>query len=190
MTPPPASSSKPAAARPRRKALLAAVIALPLLALAAKVVFQRTKPDVSGTALAVAQSQPADGTVDLTFKSLEFDPGPAFTGVHVTSNMAVKIPPEILALDGKYVRITGFLVPILNVSGRIREFFIMGSQNSCCFGKPPRLFDFIDAKMPQGADATYTSDPVVFEGVLHVRKTPAEDEWIPLFTMDCADVYR
>ena len=82
---------------------------------------------------------------------------------------AVKLPPGILALDGKRVRITGFLVPILNAGGRIREFFIMSSQSSCCFGTAPRLFDFIDATMPEGTDIKDLGDPVVFEGVLHVR---------------------
>ena len=61
---------------------------------------------------------------------------------------------------------------------------------TCCFGTAPRLFDFIDAKLPEGTDLKDLDIPAVFEGVLHVRKTPAEDEWIPLFTMDCADVYR
>ena len=86
--------------------------------------------------------------------------------------------------------VAAVLVPILNASGRIREFFIMSSQSSCCFGTAPRLFDFIDATMPEGTDIKDLGDPVVFEGVLHVRRTPAEDEWIPLFTMDAEAVYR
>ena len=66
----------------------------------------------------------------------------------------------------------------------------MSSQSSCCFGLAPRLFDFISAKMPVGPDTSSIDVPAVFEGTLHVRKTPAEDEWIPIFTMDCTDVYR
>jgi hypothetical protein len=181
----------PAASGLRRVAALAATgLLLGLVVLGGLAVFRRPPTSATKATAGAAASQPVDDTIDLTFKKLEFDPGPKFAGVHLTSNMEVKLPPEILALDGKRVRITGFLVPILNVGGHIREFFITASQSSCCFGTAPRLFDFIDAAMPQGTDAKYTGDPAVFEGVLHVRKTPAEDEWIPLFTMDAEYVYR
>jgi hypothetical protein len=188
---PDSAPARPGATRSRRPAaLVTAGILLGLVALGAVTVIRRTRPIEAGPTAAAAASQPEDGTIDLTFKKLEFDPGEKFAGVHVTSNMAVKLPPGILALDGKRVRITGFLVPILNAGGRIREFFIMSSQSSCCFGTAPRLFDFIDATMPEGTDIKDLGDPVVFEGVLHVRRTPAEDEWIPLFTMDAEAVYR
>jgi hypothetical protein len=168
--------------------LVAVLLLLPLAGLAAWVVTRETGQP--GARIATAASAVADDTVDLSFKALEFDPGPEWAGKHVTAKDPVKLPPNILALDGKRVRITGFLVPVLNVNGHIREFFITSSPSSCCFGVAPRVFDFIMAKMPDGTDAAYIGDPAVFEGVLHVRKPPAEDEWIPIFTMDATDVYR
>ena len=175
-----------------RKALVAVLLLLPLAGLAAWVGTRETgRPGQPGTKTSTAAAgAEADDTVELSFKALEFDPGPAWAGKHVTAKDPVKLPPNILALDGKRVRITGFIVPVLNVGGHIREFFIMSSQSSCCFGVAPRLFDFISAKMPVGPDTSSLDEPAVFEGTLHVRKTPAEDEWIPIFTMDCTDVYR
>ena len=175
-----------------RKILVAALVLLPLVGLAAWV-GTRTKgrPGQPGdkTATAAVRAE-ADDTVELSFKALEFDPGPEWAGKHVTAKDPVKLPPNILALDGKRVRITGFIVPVLNVGGHLREFFIMSSPSSCCFGLAPRLFDFISAKMPVGPDTSSLDVPAFIEGTFHVRKTPAEDEWIPLFTMDCTDVYR
>ena len=181
----------PAAPRSHRTTVLVATGVLFCLAVLGGVaVARRAQPAAAKAPATAASAQPSDGTIDLTFKKLEFDPGADYAGKHVTSNMKVTLPPEILALDGKRVRITGFLVPVLSTGGRIREFFVMVSQGSCCFGTAPRLFDFIDAKLPEGTDLKDLDIPAVFEGVLHVRKTPAEDEWIPLFTMDAEDVYR
>lgn len=172
---------------PRTVALVALGLLLPLLVLGGRTGPRRASANQPATA---PRSQREDGTIALTFKALEFDPGARYAGVHVTSNMAVSLPPAILALDGKRVRITGFLVPVLNVGGRFREFFVMAAQGSCCLGTAPRLFDFIHARMPEGVDLKDLDTPAVFEGVLHVRQTPAEDEWIPLFTMDAEYVYR
>ena len=184
----PAEQPDHSAVRPThsRKSLVA--ILLLLAGLAAWVVTRETGQP--GARTEAAAGAVADETLDLSFKALEFDPGPEWAGKHVTAKDPVKLPDKILALDGKRVRITGFLVPVSNVGGQIREFFITSSQTSCCFGTAPRLFDFILAKMPVGPDTSYVGEPTVFEGVLHVQKPPAGDEWTPIFTMDGTDVYR
>lgn len=167
------------------------LLLLPLVGLAAWVGTRETgRPGQPRAKTATAASAEADDTVELSFKALEFDPGPEWAGKHVTAKDPVQLPANILALDGKRVRITGFIVPVLNVGGHIREFFIMSSPSSCCFGLAPRLFDFISAKMPVGPETSFVGEAAIFEGTLHVRKTPAEDEWIPIFTMDGTDVYR
>jgi hypothetical protein len=192
--PVPAEPPDHSAVRPihSRKNWVAILLLIPLAGLAAWAVSRETgHPGKPGAKLAAAGSgQAEDDTVSLTFKALEFDPGPEWAGKHVTAKDPVKLPPSILALDGKRVRITGFLVPVLNVGGYVREFFITSSPTSCCFGTAPRIFDFILAKMPVGPDTSYVGEPTVFEGVLHVQKPPAGDEWTPIFTMDCTDVYR
>lgn len=192
--PAPAAQPDNSAVRPThsRKSLVAILLLLPLAGLAIWAVSRETgHPGQAGGKSATAGAgQAEDDTVNLAFKSLEFDPGPEWAGKHVTAKDPVKLPDKILALDGKRVRITGFLVPVSNVGGQIREFFITSSQTSCCFGTAPRIFDFILAKMPVGPDISYVGEPTVFEGVLHVQKPPAGDEWTPIFTMDCTDVYR
>jgi hypothetical protein len=79
------------------------------------------------------------------------------------------IPPSIKALDGKKVRIDGFMIPYDQSSARVHEFMLVGSYDSCGFGDlPTGMNDWVHVSVAKGKPVAYTVNPIVVSGVLHV----------------------
>jgi hypothetical protein len=98
--------------------------------------------------------------VKLTFKTLASWPLEGGTAAS----------PALLALDGKAVVITGYMLPMAYTKGRTREFMLMRSQASCCFGQPPKANEFllVVTDSPEGVPATQDV-PTAFTGTLRIQ---------------------
>src|SRR5579859_4015791 len=53
------------------------------------------------------------------------------------------IPREIRALDGKRVKIAGYMVPLQFREGRIESFYLSRGGFQCCYADAPKATDFI-----------------------------------------------
>lgn len=63
------------------------------------------------------------------------------------------IPKEIKILDGKKVKIKGFMIPVVyNKDYKVTSFVFAPDQTSCCFGKVPKLNGFIFSSNDKGVD--------------------------------------
>lgn len=61
------------------------------------------------------------------------------------------IPKEVKLLDGKKVKIKGFMVPSeYNKDYKVTSFLFAPDQSSCCFGKIPKLNGFIFSTNAKG----------------------------------------
>lgn len=81
------------------------------------------------------------------------------------------IPENIRELDGRSVRLEGFMMPLaLEKDGSVREFLIMRSVLTCCYGATPMATEWVVVKPgDQSAKVKPTMDvPLVFFGKLHV----------------------
>jgi hypothetical protein len=88
---------------------------------------------------------------------------------HPTVGQAEKqIPAVIKGLDGKTVRIRGFMMPVKEVQGKTTEFLITRSQPSCCFSGATEINEFVTVKAPGKGFDTMMDDPVTIQGTLHV----------------------
>lgn len=80
------------------------------------------------------------------------------------------IPPNVKALDGRAVTITGFIMPLRLKKGLVTEFLLFKDQASCCFGPAAKMNHYIRVKM--NADAAFpppgTLIPYRVYGTLHV----------------------
>jgi hypothetical protein len=79
------------------------------------------------------------------------------------------IPAKIMNLDGKKVRIDGFMIPYDQAAMRVTEFMLVASYDSCGFGDMPSgMTDWVHVSMPKGRTAYYTANPIAVSGLFEV----------------------
>lgn len=129
----------------------------------------------------------ADGTLRVSFddidllKILNMEPVPTD---------AVDYFPEWLEqLDGKRVRIRGFMYPAFQNTG-LRGFVLARDNQICCFGRDPKVYDLINVKMKEGTTTDYIPPTRSFdvEGTFLIRPDVDEDLWLGLYQIRDAKV--
>ncbi len=91
------------------------------------------------------------------------------------------MPKRVKDLSGKRVLMTGFMLPIDEVQN-IKEFLLVKSLWSCCYGQPPDIHGIIRVVMPKGKTTDYLFDPLKIVGTFKVEATVMEGY--------CVDIYQ
>ncbi len=137
----------------------------------------------------------ADGYVKTSFKVLagfEYGAKPGEDADAATSASVGAgrfLPPEVLALDGRKVSVTGFMMPIDFEDGRVRSFLLMKNQLLCCFGIAPRLNDFVAVQVGEGRGVPAVQDvPITVKGILQVGEVSENGAALAVYTMIADDV--
>ena len=137
---------------------------------AAPIAASETKTAAPSATKAADQSPkpkaPGSGRIkDLTFDDLKFemekeDP---FERSLLT--------PEIEELDGKPIRIRGYILPqsVFSQKG-FNRFVLVRDNQECCFGPGAALFDAIVVEMEPGKTADYNIFPVAVEGKFRIKE--------------------
>ncbi len=107
------------------------------------------------------------------------------------------LTPQVKALDGRRVKIRGFMLPSF-VNKGLKYFVLVRDNQECCFGPGAALFDAIHIDLAEGVTAEYSYPPIAVEGVFHIDPVenplfgegPLENSHIYIFRMDDARVVR
>jgi hypothetical protein len=91
------------------------------------------------------------------------------------------MPKRIKELSGKKVLMTGFMLPIDEVKD-IKEFLLVESLWSCCYGQPPDIHGIVRVVMPKGKTTDYFFDPLKVIGTFKVEATVLDGY--------CVDIYQ
>ena len=91
------------------------------------------------------------------------------------------MPKRVKDLDGKKVMMTGFMLPIDEVE-KIKEFLLVQSLWSCCYGQPPDINGIVRVVMPKGKTTDYFFDPLKIVGTFKVEATMMDGY--------CVDIYQ
>ncbi|MBX3463423.1 MAG: DUF3299 domain-containing protein [Planctomycetes bacterium] len=91
------------------------------------------------------------------------------------------MPRRIKDLSGKKVLMTGFMLPIDEVQN-IKEFLLVQSLWSCCYGQPPDIHGLVRVVMPKGKRTDYFFDPLKVIGTFKVEATILDGY--------CVDIYQ
>jgi hypothetical protein len=91
------------------------------------------------------------------------------------------MPKRVKELDGKKVLMTGFMLPIDEVQN-IKEFLLVKSLWSCCYGQPPDIHGIVRVVMPKGKTTDYFFDPLKIVGTFKVEATMLDGY--------CVDIYQ
>ena len=105
-----------------------------------------------------------DGVTTLDFAGLA---GFAYAQPAAGDPPLTGLPAPVRALDGRRVRVTGFMLPIRMEGGRCREFLLLRNQMACCYGVAPAPTEWIVATSAKGV-APEQDLPVAFTGTLRV----------------------
>ena len=78
----------------------------------------------------------------------------------------------VAALDGRKVRLTGYVVPLeSDAEGRMTEFFFVPFYGACIHVPPPPPNMLVHVRLSKGIDTPSLYDPLVLRGVLHTQQT-------------------
>jgi len=91
------------------------------------------------------------------------------------------MPKRVKELDGKKVLMTGFMLPIDEVQN-IKEFLLVQSLWSCCYGQPPDINGIVRCVMPKDKRTDYFFDPLKIIGTFKVEATVMDGY--------CVDIYQ
>ncbi|QDT88688.1 hypothetical protein [Gimesia algae] len=106
----------------------------------------------------------------------------------VTPEAPELMPEWLKNLDGKRIRIRGFMYPPFQQSGN--EYFLLARDNQiCCFGKNPKIYDLFPVIMREGVTADYILNrPFDVVGVFHINAESFDGELERIYTIDDAIV--
>ncbi|MBI1311815.1 hypothetical protein GC176_11030 [bacterium] len=78
------------------------------------------------------------------------------------------MPDWLKQLDGKRIRIRGFMIPPFSETD-VRAFTLARDTQLCCFGRNPLPYDLIDVFLKEGAETEYIElRPFDVVGVFHI----------------------
>jgi hypothetical protein len=103
----------------------------------------------------------------------------------VTEDAPSRMPKWLKDLDGKRIRVRGFMMPTFQEED-IRGFTLARDNELCCFGRNPLVYDLVDVFMRKGESTDYIDGrPFDVVGVFHIGDsiTPGE-----LYSLDDAIV--
>lgn len=107
----------------------------------------------------------------------------------VTPNAPELMPTWLKDLDGKRIRIRGFMYPPFQQTGN--EYFQLARDNQiCCFGKNPKIYDLFPVVMRDGVTADYILNrPFDVVGVFHIKAETIDGELQRIYLIDDALVF-
>jgi hypothetical protein len=103
-----------------------------------------------------------------TFTPAELDPS-APAGTPPPSGIK-QVPAQVMALDGKKVVVSGYMLPTKIDKGFVTEFLLVSSPMLCCYGATPQVNEFVVVKMSGPGVKPVMDTPVQFLGKLAVKE--------------------
>lgn len=117
--------------------------------------------------------------IDL-LKVLNMEPVPTDAEKH--------FPDWLKDLDGKRVRLRGFMYPPFLMEG-IRSFFFARDNQICCFGRNPKIYDLFPVSMRDGVTTHYIQNrPFDVVGVFRISFEELDGKLVKIYEIDDAIV--
>ncbi len=106
----------------------------------------------------------------------------------VPENAVEMFPDWLSGLDGKRVRIRGFMFPTMSQKG-ITYFQFVRDNEICCFGRTPKIYDRISTVLKKGESTDYIQGrPFDVIGTLRIDPIYVDGEWLQLYLLEDAQV--
>jgi hypothetical protein len=100
-----------------------------------------------------------------------------------------QIPAPVRALNSRKVSIQGFMIPIKLDKGAAKTFLIVKDRSVCCFGRTPRMNEWVSVKMTGDKTTKFIADqPVTIFGTLEVGEQIENGEVLSIYRLNADDV--
>jgi len=97
-------------------------------------------------------------------------------------------PEWLSSLDGKRIRIRGFMIPPFQATG-LKRFALARDNGICCFVRTPKIYDVIDVRMADGETTDYIANKTFdVEGVFRIQPFADDGELDKLYKSEDAVV--
>ncbi len=108
----------------------------------------------------------------------------------VTTNAAELMPDWLRQLDGKEVRVRGFMRPTFESTG-LEQFVMARDAALCCFGANPKVYDLIAVEMKPGTTCDYIHlRPFDVVGKFKIDPLPDGDKLLGLYWIEDAKIVQ
>jgi len=98
---------------------------------------------------------------------------------------ADQIPEPIKAFNGKKVAIKGYMIPDGQATGGVKTFMLVIDQSVCCYGRTPRMNEWISVAMAGDKTTNIIKDqPVTICGTLHVGEVKERGVVLSIYRFD------
>ena len=133
------------------------------------------------------QTEPKTGALRVSFDDLDLlkvcnmEP--------VVENAVDFMPDWLKGLNGKTVRVRGFMYPTYETEG-IERFVLARDNQMCCFGRDPKVYDLIQIDMKPGKTTSYIPATRAFDvvGTLKLQMLSQDGKPYGLYIIDQAIV--
>lgn len=126
------------------------------------------EPSIAGDDGAGDAPRDSADPLDLSFDDLKFD---IEKGADFQESMLTE---SIKRLDGKKIRIRGFVRPGYKQSG-IKNFVLVRDNQQCCFGPGAALYDCVMVKMAEDQAIDFTVRPIGVVGTMQLKQFMGKD---------------
>jgi hypothetical protein len=97
------------------------------------------------------------------------------------------IPDDVKKLDGKYIEIKGYMLPVGGGTW-VKEFLLIPALFGCCFGSAPEPNHVIFVKMQGKKEAPYHPRAVRIRGTFTAREERVDGLLVSLYRFECEQV--
>ncbi len=107
----------------------------------------------------------------------------------VVENAKELMPAWLLGLEGKTIRIRGYMYPTYDTEG-IEHFVLARDNQICCFGRDPKIYDLVQVDMKPGKTTNYIPATRAFDVIGKFKIDLLADDGKPygLYVIEQADV--
>ncbi len=101
------------------------------------------------------------------------------------------MPPELKSIDGQYIKVPGFVVPLDDDASSYSEFLLVPSPQACIHVPPPPPNQMIMVRMRGGKAPQRSWGPVWIKGRMHIASSESQYGKISyLLHGDSSEPYR
>ncbi|MDQ3332697.1 MAG: hypothetical protein M3552_18965, partial [Planctomycetota bacterium] len=112
-------------------------------------------------------------------KVLNIDPVP--------TDVVDQFPDWLRDLDGKRIRIRGFMYPAYEEM--LSAFVLTRDTGECCFGPKAKVYYLIGVRLKDGTKVRYVQNrPIDVEGTFHIQPVVSDGQWFQIYKVTDAAV--
>ena len=95
-----------------------------------------------------------------------------------------QIPQSVKSLHESLVALRGFMLPLKVEGGLVTEMLLMRDQSMCCYGKVPKMNEWVSIKMAKKGVKAVMDQPVTVYGKIHVGEIRENGYLVGIYRLD------